>query len=87
MTWKQIREMADAGVDVQSHTYSHGFLTRRRHPEDSDAQYLLGQALLNLQVPGEQLDDPGQLRQPEDALPRQVSDVGDAVEGQQVVLA
>ncbi len=39
MTWKQIREMADAGVDIQSHTYSHGFLSRRRHPEASDTDY------------------------------------------------
>jgi peptidoglycan/xylan/chitin deacetylase (PgdA/CDA1 family) len=39
MTWKQIKEMADAGVDVQSHTYSHGFLTRRRHPDVNDQQY------------------------------------------------
>ena len=39
MTWKQIREMADAGVDVQSHTFSHGFLSRRRHPEASDQDY------------------------------------------------
>jgi hypothetical protein len=47
---------------------------------------LLGQALLNLQIPGEQLNDPGQLRQTEDALSGQVTDMGDAVEGQQVVL-
>jgi hypothetical protein len=39
MTWKQIKEMAEAGVDVQSHTYSHAFLSRRRHADISDAQY------------------------------------------------
>src|ERR1051325_3529343 len=39
MTWKQIKEMADAGVDVQSHTYSHAFLSRRRHADVSDAEY------------------------------------------------
>jgi peptidoglycan/xylan/chitin deacetylase (PgdA/CDA1 family) len=39
MNWKQIREMADAGVDIQSHTFSHGFLSRRRHPEASDQDY------------------------------------------------
>ena len=39
MTWKQIKEMADAGVDVQSHTYSHPFLSRRRHANVSDAEY------------------------------------------------
>jgi hypothetical protein len=48
---------------------------------------LLGRALLNLQVSGEQADNAGQLRQPEDALPGQVTDVGDFVEGQYVVLA
>src|SRR3954468_13367360 len=31
---------------------------------------LLGEPFLELQVPGEQLDDPGQLGQPEDAVPR-----------------
>lgn len=31
MNWKQLKEMADAGVDVQSHSYSHPFLTKRRH--------------------------------------------------------
>ena len=31
LTWKQIREMADAGVDIESHSYSHPFLTRRRN--------------------------------------------------------
>jgi peptidoglycan/xylan/chitin deacetylase (PgdA/CDA1 family) len=39
MTWKQIKEMADAGVDIQSHTFSHGFLSRRRHPEVNDRDY------------------------------------------------
>jgi peptidoglycan/xylan/chitin deacetylase (PgdA/CDA1 family) len=39
MTWKQIREMADAGVDIQSHTFSHGYLTRRRHADASDRDY------------------------------------------------
>lgn len=39
MTWKMIKEMADAGVDVESHSYSHPFLTRRRHPTLDDKQY------------------------------------------------
>lgn len=39
LTWKQIKEMADAGVDIQSHSLSHPFLTRRRHRSKSDAQY------------------------------------------------
>src|SRR4051812_27785595 len=39
MTWKQIKEMADAGVDVQSHTFSHAFLTRRRHASISEQEY------------------------------------------------
>jgi len=39
MNWKQIKEMADAGVDVQSHSYSHPFLTRRRHETLDDRAY------------------------------------------------
>lgn len=30
LTWKQIREMSHNGVDIQSHTYSHSFLSARR---------------------------------------------------------
>lgn len=30
LSWKQVREMADAGVDIQSHSYSHPFLTQRK---------------------------------------------------------
>jgi len=39
MTWKQVKEMADAGVDIQSHSYSHPFLTRRRHESLDDRAY------------------------------------------------
>jgi peptidoglycan/xylan/chitin deacetylase (PgdA/CDA1 family) len=39
MTWKQIREMADAGVDIQSHSFSHPFLTRRRNSSLDDQRY------------------------------------------------
>ena len=39
LTWKQIREMSDAGVDIQSHALSHPYLTRRRHSSLDDAQY------------------------------------------------
>lgn len=39
LTWKQIREMSDAGVDIESHSYSHPFLTRRRHGEMNDKAY------------------------------------------------
>jgi peptidoglycan/xylan/chitin deacetylase (PgdA/CDA1 family) len=30
LSWKQVREMAAAGVDIQSHSYSHPFLTQRK---------------------------------------------------------
>ncbi len=33
LTWKQVKEMSDAGVDIESHSFSHPFLTRRRHAE------------------------------------------------------
>lgn len=39
LTWKQVREMADAGVGIQSHSLSHGYLTRRRHRSMSDVRY------------------------------------------------
>jgi peptidoglycan/xylan/chitin deacetylase (PgdA/CDA1 family) len=39
LTWKQIREMADEGALIESHTLSHGFLTRNRHRSLDDAAY------------------------------------------------
>jgi peptidoglycan/xylan/chitin deacetylase (PgdA/CDA1 family) len=39
LTWKQIKEMSDAGVDIQSHSLSHPFLTRKRHRSMSDEKY------------------------------------------------
>jgi peptidoglycan/xylan/chitin deacetylase (PgdA/CDA1 family) len=39
LTWKQIREMADAGVDIQSHSLTHPYLTRGRHRSLGDAAY------------------------------------------------
>jgi peptidoglycan/xylan/chitin deacetylase (PgdA/CDA1 family) len=39
LSWKQVKEMADAGVDIQSHSLSHPFLTQRRHESFGDAQY------------------------------------------------
>jgi peptidoglycan/xylan/chitin deacetylase (PgdA/CDA1 family) len=39
LTWEQIKEMADAGVDIQSHALTHPFLTRRRHRSLTDEQY------------------------------------------------
>jgi peptidoglycan/xylan/chitin deacetylase (PgdA/CDA1 family) len=39
LSWDQIREMAEAGADIQSHSFSHPFLTKRRHPSLDDAQY------------------------------------------------
>src|SRR6266571_3914447 len=39
LTWRQVREMADAGVDIESHSYSHPFLTRRRNAALADREY------------------------------------------------
>ncbi len=39
MSWKQVKEMSDAGVDIESHSYSHPFLTRRRHAELDQKAY------------------------------------------------
>lgn len=39
LSWKQVKEMSDAGVDIQSHSLTHPFLTRRRHASLDDNQY------------------------------------------------
>lgn len=39
LSWAQIREMAAAGVDIQSHALTHPFLTRHRHTSMSDGAY------------------------------------------------
>jgi len=39
LTWEQIREMSNAGVDIQSHALTHPFLTKRKHRSMSDEQY------------------------------------------------
>ena len=39
LTWSEIENLAKEGVDIQSHTFSHPFLSRARHPEMDDAQY------------------------------------------------
>lgn len=39
LTWKQIREMSDAGVDIQSHSLTHPYLTRRKHRSLGDQGY------------------------------------------------
>jgi len=39
LTWKQIREMAESGADIESHSFSHPFLTRRRNATLDEKQY------------------------------------------------
>ncbi|HUR82339.1 MAG TPA: polysaccharide deacetylase family protein [Thermoanaerobaculia bacterium] len=39
LTWEQIREMSDAGVDIQSHSLTHPFLTKRKHRSKTDKEY------------------------------------------------
>ncbi len=39
LTWNQIREMAEQGALIESHTLSHSFLTRARHRSVDDASY------------------------------------------------
>ena len=39
VTWPQVREMADAGVDIESHTYTHTSLPLRDHPGTVRADY------------------------------------------------
>ena len=43
VTWAQVIEMADGGVDIESHTFTHALLTSRMHSElsaDDYAQFL-----------------------------------------------
>jgi peptidoglycan/xylan/chitin deacetylase (PgdA/CDA1 family) len=39
LSWKQIREMSEAGVDIQSHSLSHGYLSKRKQASRGDAYY------------------------------------------------
>ena len=39
LTWKQVKEMAEAGADIESHSLSHPFLTQRRHATLDAKQY------------------------------------------------
>ena len=39
LSWKQIREMSDAGVDIQSHSLTHPYLTKRRHRSKGEKAY------------------------------------------------
>ena len=39
LTWKQIKEMSDAGVDIQSHSLTHPYLTKRKHRSKGDKAY------------------------------------------------
>jgi peptidoglycan/xylan/chitin deacetylase (PgdA/CDA1 family) len=39
LSWTQIREMADAGVDIQSHSLTHPYLTKRHHRSKNDKDY------------------------------------------------
>jgi hypothetical protein len=43
--------------------------------------HLRGKPFLDLEVVGEEVDHPAELRQPDDPLSGQVGDLGDAVEG------
>ena len=39
LSWKQIKEMAEAGVDIQSHSLTHPYLTHRKHRSLDDTGY------------------------------------------------
>jgi peptidoglycan/xylan/chitin deacetylase (PgdA/CDA1 family) len=39
LTWDEVREMADNGMDIESHTYTHPMMTASQHPEMTPDQY------------------------------------------------
>jgi len=39
LTWREIKEMSENGGDIESHSFSHPFLTRRRHVSMDDRLY------------------------------------------------
>ena len=39
LTWEQVREMSDNGADIQSHSFSHPYLTKRMHRSLDEAKY------------------------------------------------
>ncbi len=41
LNWDQVREMAENGGDIESHSLSHPFLTRRRHATMNDVAYAM----------------------------------------------
>ena len=69
-------------LGLQHHACAAGVKSRGQAVGD-----LLGQPFLGLRPGGEVLDEAGQLGQAEDALARQIADVRDAGEGQQMVFA
>lgn len=59
LTWDQIREMSDNGVDIQSHTLSHPFLTRRYQEEREDyITWLRSELLESKRILEEKTDKP-----------------------------
>src|SRR5579884_2776695 len=84
-------DRAGSGLANAADRHAH-VLGAQHDPHAARLQFLLepigdldGHALLELQVPREELDHARELGEPDDAVPRQVRDVGDTVERQQVM--
>jgi len=77
VTWAQVAEMAKAGVDIESHTYTHPLLTARKHSELTPDAY---DAFLKHELLDSKTEIESHTGKPVKFIAYPYSDVDDAVE-------